>query len=574
MLHNKIISIILLLLTFICFCTFEIYRKADKAVVKIITPTTIQIENETICIPDVETFTSNLNIKQTELEQKMNITFDEGIKLGYVTDSFAESMLADKRVKLKYTGIQNQNCKFADIYINKISYKDSLLKSGLGLTEGKPNETYLKQLEKAKKLNLVILNHKSNKFHTLECKYGQIANDTVIITNNSLPKEAVPCKFCHIEKVKHVKSKNQTPYPLAISSGSVKMYLTDLTTVLKPHNKCSSPACKEMLAQINSAKNSIDIALYGWDNVPEIFNALSLAKARGVRIRIAYDISNNNYYPDTKELLKLANMSAGDTPKILMHNKFMIFDDSKVFTGSMNFSKTGLSGFNSNCTIFMNSVEIARIYKEEFEQMINGKFHASKIQVKHKAVQVGDIKITPLFSPKDKAITNNIIPLIDKAKHYIYIPAFIITHDELANALIRAKKRNVTVKIITDATNANASRSKINFLRTAGILVKVENYAGKMHSKSIIIDDKYTIAGSMNFSNSGENKNDENCLIIESERLARYYRGFFEYLWTKIPDKYLKINPQAEGKASIGSCSDGIDNDYDGKIDMQDEACR
>lgn len=574
MLRNKIISIILLLLTFISFCTFEIYRKADKAVVKIFNPTTIQIENETICIPDIESFTSNLNINQTELEKKLNITFDEGIKLGYLTDSFAESMLADKRVKLKYTGVQNQDCKFADIYINKISYKESLLKSGLGFTEAKTNEKYSKQLEKAKKLNLVILNHKSNKFHTLDCKYGQIAHDTVIITNNSLPKDAVPCKFCHIEKVKPVKSQNQTPYPLAISNGSVKMYLTDLTTVLKPDNKCNSLACKEMLAQINSAKNSIDIALYGWDNVPEIFNALSHAKLRGVKIRIAYDISNNNYYPDTKELLKLANMSAGDTPKILMHNKFMIFDNSKVFTGSMNFSKTGLSGFNSNCIIFMNSVEIAQIYKEEFEQMINGKFHGSKLQVKHKTVQAGDIKITPLFSPKDKVITNNIIPLIDKAKHYIYIPAFIITHDELSNALIRAKKRNVTVKIITDATNTNASRSKVKLLRTAGIPVKVENYAGKMHSKSIIIDDKYLIAGSMNFSNSGENKNDENCLIIESERLARYYRGFFEYLWTKIPDKYLKINPRAEGKSSIGSCSDGIDNDYDGKIDMQDEACR
>ena len=102
-------------------------------------------------------------------------------------------------------------------------------------------------------------------------------------------------------------------------------------------------------------------------------------------------------------------------------------------------------------------------------------------------------------------------------------------------------------------------------LRAVGAQVKIENYAGKVHSKSIIIDDKYVIAGSMNFTMTGENKNDENTLIIENERLAKYYRGFFEYLWSKIPDKYQKKGVRAEGKYSIGSCNDGIDNNYDGK---------
>ena len=111
-------------------------------------------------------------------------------------------------------------------------------------------------------------------------------------------------------------------------------------------------------------------------------------------------------------------------------------------------------------------------------------------------------------------------------------------------------------------------------LREAGIPVKIENYAGKVHSKSIIIDDKYVIAGSMNFTKSGENKNDENSVIIEDIRLAKYYKGFFEYLWKKISDKYLKHGVRAEGKYSIGSCSDGIDNNYDGKVDKQDTGCK
>ena len=95
-----------------------------------------------------------------------------------------------------------------------------------------------------------------------------------------------------------------------------------------------------------------------------------------------------------------------------------------------------------------------------------------------------------------------------------------------------------------------------------------------MHSKSIIIDNKYIVTGSMNLSNSGEKKNDENTLIIEDKRLAEFYRDFFLYLWKKIPDKYLNQNVRAEGKDSIGSCTDGIDNNFDGKIDSADAACR
>lgn len=558
---NKIFSILLTLSLLICFCIFEINRKSEKQIVNIISPTIIEFQNETICIPEIETFTADLNINQSELEKKYKLTHEDAIKLGYLTDKFADNFLTSKTAKIKYTGKENQNCKFGDIFVNKLSYKDHLIKSGYSLQHNFSNE-----YEKAKKLKLVILNHKSNKYHKLNCKYGTIAHDAVILPERNLAKDSKPCKFCYVKKQEHLKT-----YPLAISNGDIKMYLTDLTMTLKPDNKCKSLVCQELLGLINASENSIDIALYGWVHVPEIYNALVNARQRGVKIRIVYDISKDNYYPETKELLKLAYRTSGDNPRILMHNKFFIFDDKKLFTGSMNFSKTGLSGFNSNCVFSINSKEIAQIYKQEFEQMLEGRFHNSKSKLPKKTFKIKDTVITPFFSPQDKVITNNIIPLVNKAKHYIYIPAFMITHDELADALIKAHKRNVTVKIIVDAANASNPRSKVKLFRQAGIPVKIENYAGKVHSKSMIIDNKYLIAGSMNFSKSGENKNDENCLIIESERFAKYYSEFFEYLWNKIPYKqYVR----AEGKDSIGSCSDGVDNNYDGKIDMEDAACQ
>jgi phosphatidylserine/phosphatidylglycerophosphate/cardiolipin synthase-like enzyme len=140
--------------------------------------------------------------------------------------------------------------------------------------------------------------------------------------------------------------------------------------------------------------------------------------------------------------------------------------------------------------------------------------------------------------------------------------------------LIKAKERGVDVRVIIDATNPLGSGSKIGKLREAGVAVKTENYAGKMHSKSVIIDDKYVVIGSMNFSNSGEGRNAENVVILEDAGVAQFYRGYFEYLWAKIPERYLRMNPRAEGKWSIGSCEDGIDNNFDGKIDAADVGCQ
>ena len=150
------------------------------------------------------------------------------------------------------------------------------------------------------------------------------------------------------------------------------------------------------------------------------------------------------------------------------------------------------------------------------------------------------------------------------------MPAFLITERDTVNALIQAKQRGVNIKIIIDAVSGRSLSSKHHLLRDNGILVKTENYAGKLHSKSMIVDDKYLVIGSMNFSYSGNSKNDENLVVIKNSKAALFYRKYFEYLWSRIYDFWLTHDVAPESKYSIGSLSDGIDNDYDGKIDEQD----
>ena len=153
------------------------------------------------------------------------------------------------------------------------------------------------------------------------------------------------------------------------------------------------------------------------------------------------------------------------------------------------------------------------------------------------------------------------------------LPIFAFTNEDLMIALESAYKRGVDVKVITDAANAHGDKFAPNILRKKGIPVKVENYAGKMHMKSIIIDDTYVIAGSMNFSKAGQSRNDENTIIIVNPILAENFKKQFLYTFSKIDNRWLKQSPSAESWNSTGSCDDGVDNDFDGTIDLEDSGC-
>lgn len=594
------LSLCVLVLLFILFSLYILVVQRHQRVLNIVTPTVIQVDlnnnnivddGETFCIPSVESFTSNLSKNPAELADSLGISYEQSLAIGFLADDFANKILGGRNIRLKHfeKALDKPDCKYADIYIDKQNYRDLLNINGFGISNGRPvNQKAFELISaKAKNLKLVIMNHKSLKYHTLGCKYGQAAHDAVILFEREIPKEAKACKFCHIDNKLKKYSKEipaLPPPPNIITDGSFKLILTDFSLILKPDRNCNHAVCKEFVNSINQAQNSIDMAIYGWANIPKVNSALDSAAKRGVKIRIIYDTSSGQkyYYPETLDFIGKYNDVRSDEiignkklTNMLMHNKFAIFDKSKVYTGSMNFSTTGFSGFNHNNVVIINSKSIAEIYEKEFEQMFSGKFHTLKKQTENNSnLQVGNSVVSVYFSPQDKSLTNYVLPLIKNSKKYIYIPAFLFTHTELCSELIQAKERGVDVKIIIDATNTYGEHSAFKRLRKNGIPVKVENFAGKMHAKAMIIDDEYLVAGSTNFSNSGENKNDENLLIIKNPRLTKFYRNYFEYFWKKIPDKYLRYTVKAEGKYSIGSCSDGIDNDFDGKIDHADDGCQ
>ena len=182
--------------------------------------------------------------------------------------------------------------------------------------------------------------------------------------------------------------------------------MSDLTVNTIPSRNCSDNICKEILKNINSAQKTIDMTIYGYSRVPQIEHAIQSAIKRGVKIRLIYDINSNNknIYPNTNILTDMIESNTSDgiseDAQYIMHNKFYIFDNKTLITGSANLSNTDMSGFNSNSIVVINSEKLAQIYKQEFEQMYSGKFHSEKVSTPKDEISIGDSNVKTYFSPQ------------------------------------------------------------------------------------------------------------------------------------------------------------------------------
>ena len=386
---------------------------------------------------------------------------------------------------------------------------------------------------------------------------------------------------------------------------------------------------KGLLRTIDSSKKSLDMAVYGFRNQPEIFEALQRAKERGVRIRLITDRTTDgkNYYSSTEEFEDLVGNVKTDlqadlhsasieqntfdpfwpAPKgflgppqtlgytigndkaiiavhaskdkfpftgDIMHNKFVISDNQRVWTGSCNLSDSGTGGYNANIACIITSKAISSQFSREFELMYTeGWFHRSKNDFREDfdaTIISGQRKLYLGFCPQNYVVQNHLSPAIRNARETIDIAIFYLTHKYITADLIDAHRRGVKVRIIIDATSASNGYSKHRILREIGIPVKVENWGGKMHMKACCIDGERLVLGSMNWTSAGERNNDENFILLESQLESQSYNRFFNELWESIPERCLVDDPDPESLASPGSTTDGVDNDFDDLIDDKD----
>jgi phosphatidylserine/phosphatidylglycerophosphate/cardiolipin synthase-like enzyme len=135
------------------------------------------------------------------------------------------------------------------------------------------------------------------------------------------------------------------------------------------------------------------------------------------------------------------------------------------------------------------------------------------------------------FSPKG-GCASQVIFWIDKANSSIHILIYSFTLDNIADALIRARNRNIEVRVVFEQENVGQSGSEYQRLNDAGIDVRSDANSGYMHDKIMIVDGKVVLTGSFNWSSHAENENNENLIVITSAHVADTYESEFQKIWS------------------------------------------
>ena len=126
------------------------------------------------------------------------------------------------------------------------------------------------------------------------------------------------------------------------------------------------------------------------------------------------------------------------------------------------------------------------------------------------------------FSPRG-GCTQQIVDAIGSARRTILVQAYSFTSRPIADALIAAHGRGVTVELIADSSQRTERQSLIGRVAEAGIPVRIDAAHAIAHNKVMILDGETVLTGSFNFTRAAEERNAENLLIIRDRGLADRY---------------------------------------------------
>ncbi|NIM93232.1 MAG: DUF1669 domain-containing protein [Anaerolineales bacterium] len=130
--------------------------------------------------------------------------------------------------------------------------------------------------------------------------------------------------------------------------------------------------------------------------------------------------------------------------------------------------------------------------------------------------------------PAGLASTNNLedpeailVEAIDSARYSIDMAMYHLNLWSVRDALIRAHRRGVVVRLVTE--EANVSIPEVQALVRAGIDVKPDKGLGIMHHKFVVIDSTEVWTGSLNLTWSGLYRNNNHIFRINSPEVAANY---------------------------------------------------
>ena len=291
---------------------------------------------------------------------------------------------------------------------------------------------------------------------------------------------------------------------------------------------------------LGAARRSLDLAQYDFNLGPEtrevVAVALRDAAARGVAVRILYNVDHENPIPvppppepDVALIAALGvpSRAIAGVPD-LMHHKFVVRDGESVWTGSMNWTDDSWSR-QENVLVTVDSPELAEAFTIDFEELWrDGDVERSGF-AEPRPVEVDGIRVRPWFTPGfADALTHRIAKKIGHAQKVRICSPVITSAPVLATLAQAIADGNVTWKVpLLQQVLAGSFSGKNSTPWAPGSLHDF------MHAKVVVADD-VAFVGSFNLSHSGE-KNAENVLELEDAELAQRLSAYVDEVRARYP---------------------------------------
>jgi phosphatidylserine/phosphatidylglycerophosphate/cardiolipin synthase-like enzyme len=294
-----------------------------------------------------------------------------------------------------------------------------------------------------------------------------------------------------------------------------------------------------------------------------LWDALTDATARGVSVRLAYNLEDDGHPmpvpppPKTEpELIEALPFPTAGIPGVpdLMHHKYVVRDQAAVWSGSTNWTIDSWTR-EENVILTADSSELAARFGDNFEQLWTRRDVRRTGKIDTTPFPIGATSVRTWFCPgRGEKLAHRIAKAIGTAQRRVRIASPVLSSAPILATLAQvATDGKVDLAGVVDRTqvrevieqwrqNGNAPW-KEPLLRTA--LTRAP-FSGKhstkygpgsvhdfMHAKVTVADD-VVFVGSFNLSHSGE-QNAENVLEIADKTLADRLAAFVDEVRARYP---------------------------------------
>lgn len=351
-----------------------------------------------------------------------------------------------------------------------------------------------------------------------------------------------------------------------------------------------SDVFKQSIELIRKAKEFIHIQFYivsdsVWFNL--LLEEIAKKRKENVKVRFMYDWVGSHkrfHQRSVRRLRKMGIEVEVFNPKIITkytsatnfrsHRKCIIVDNKYCLTGGSNIGDEYINmrkKYNNwtdlNFLIegeIVNSINLRfcndwinySSYKKRNDK--NDKFYKEfKIHKAENKTIAQIVNSTPEVKPNN--FESLLTSLIANAKKSIWITTpYLLLPEHIINQLLFASVRGIDVKIVVpnlpDDKKYILTINRNSSIKMIESNIKVYEYSGFVHSKSIMIDDEISVVGSNNMDFRSLMINFETAILVKSKQMNTSLRNIFnDYLKNsiKIDNEFLKRNYKLSNKIQM-----------------------